>query len=344
MRPLEWHRAEFDRLLAAKDSLAHAFLVSGARGIGKLVFARALAQSLLCESAASGGYACGSCTACAWFESGMHPDYRQIEPASLAEQEEPGEDDQSEKAEKRGKKPAVTIAVDQIRALPQFLNISSHRGGPKVIVLHPAEMLNINAANALLKNLEEPPPRTHFVLVTHRPHLVLPTIRSRSQRVSLSMPDIETAAAWLAGQGVRTPALALAQSGGAPLRAVELDEPEYWGPRAAFLRQLAADDLDIIAASEAVSGFPVPDLVAWLQKWSYDIAYYSATGSVRYNPDQEETIARIAARVDRLAALRFHRETVALQRAVHHPLNPRLFTEHLLLSYRDAILPRATPL
>jgi DNA polymerase-3 subunit delta' len=339
MTALAWHREAFDRLMTGKSSLAHAFLVSGARGIGKLVFARALAQALLCEAASAAGHACGKCVACRWFEAGTHPDYQQIEPASAAEQGADGDD--GEAAEKTGKadkkKPAVTITVDQIRALPQFINISSHRGGPKVIVIQPAEMLNVNAANALLKNLEEPPPRTQFILITHRPHQVLPTIRSRSQRIALPTPDAQAAAAWLAEQGVRDPALALAQSGGAPLRALELDDSEYWGTRAAFLRQLTAGELDIVAASDAISGFPVPDLVAWMQKWSYDIAYYPATASVRYNPDQEEAIARIASRAGRLAALRFHREMVMLQKAVHHPLNPRLFTEHLLLSYRDAV-------
>lgn len=338
MKALEWHRVHFEKLLQGRAALAHAYLVSGAQGIGKLAFARALGQALLCEAPTPGGEACDTCVACAWFAAGTHPDYRQIEPESVAQQDSVDEE-QVEPSEKRGKKPAVTIAVDQIRALPEFLNISSHRGGPKVVVVHPAEMLNANAANALLKNLEEPPPGTHFVLVTHRPHLVLATIRSRCQRIALPTPDGPAATAWLSKQGVRESALALAQSGGTPLRALELNASEDWGTRAACLRQIAAEDLDVIAASEAVSGFPSPDLVGWMQKWSYDIAYYAATGSVRYNPDQAETIARIAARVDRLAALRFHRETVALQRAVHHPLNPRLFTEHLLLSYRDVIQP-----
>lgn len=341
MRPLTWHRDEFARLLEQKSTLGHAFLVSGARGIGKLVFARALAQALLCESPREDGGACDTCVACTWFDTGTHPDYRQVEPASAAQRDDAEEGEQTDKAGKPDKKPAVVITVDQIRALPDFINISAHRGGRKVIVIHPAEMLNVNAANALLKSLEEPPSRTHFVLVTHRLHQVLPTVRSRSQRVTLDTPRAIDAASWLAGQGARDPALALAQAGGAPLRALELNDPAYWGTRAAFLRQISAADLDVIAAGEAVSGFPIVDLVGWMQKWSYDIACFPATGSVRYNPDQKETIARIASRVDRLAALRFHREMVSLQRVVHHPFNARLFAEHLLLSYRDLVQPGA---
>jgi DNA polymerase-3 subunit delta' len=209
-------------------------------------------------------------------------------------------------------------------------------------VIHPAEMLNTSAANALLKNLEEPPPRTYFLLVTHRPHQVLPTIKSRCRQVSLALPDPAAAASWLVTHGVRDGETALAHAGGAPLLALELSGAEYWGTRAAFLRQFTARDFDVIAVAEAVRDYPVPHLVALLQKWSYDIVYWAALGRTRYNPDYHEAIAGTAARVDRLAALRFHREMVRLQRIAHHPLNARLFIENLLLAYRELVQPRAT--
>ena len=331
MQPLPWHQEEFARLIAARDRLAHAVLVQGPRGIGKVDFARALSQALLCEAPAAGRGACGSCAACAWFESGAHPDYRQVEPA-VSERE----GDDGEKTEKK----ATTISVDQIRALGDFVNVSSHRGGPKVIVIQPAEALNVNAANALLKSLEEPPPRTHFLLVSHRPHLLLPTIKSRCRQLPLQPPDRASAAAWLASHGLRDADLALAHTGDAPLLAVELGASEYWGARAAFLRQITAREIDVLGAAEAVRDCPIPHVVSWLQKWSYDLAYCRALGAVRYNPDQHDAIARIAARIDPLAALRFHREMGAHQRIAQHPLNPRLFIEQLLFAYRDLVEPQ----
>lgn len=329
MKVFDWHTAQFEALVASKSALPHALMLSGPRGIGKLDFARALAQSFLCEAPLKTGAACGICSACNWFEAGSHPDYRQIEPAA--------ENDEAEE----GNKKATTIAVHQIRALPDFINVTSHRGGPKVIVIHPAEMLNVNAANALLKSLEEPPQRTHFVLVTHRPHQLLPTIKSRCQHLSLSVPDAASAAAWLAAQAVRNPELALAHTGNAPLLALELADTEYWDARAAFFRHLAARDLDIFAAGEAVRDFPIPHVVGWLQKWSYDLVLYRAVGRVRYDPDLRETIAQTAAEIDMIAALRFHRDMVKLQRFVHHPLNPRLFIENVLLTYRELTRPQA---
>ena len=294
--------------------------------MGKLIFARALAQALLCEAPADTGAACGACTACSWFESGSHPDFRQIEPGAV--------DPQNEEEEKK-----TTIGVNQIRALAEFINITSHRGGWKAIVLHPAEALNPNAANALLKNLEEPPPRTVFMLVSHRPHQLLPTVRSRCQHVVLSAPDARAAAEWLAAQGVRKPELALAHIGNAPLLALALEGTEYWGARAAFLRQLAAPGLDVLAIGEAFADCPVPHVLAWLQKWSYDIVHYRTLGRVRYNPDFADAIAALSAKVAPLAALRFHREMVKLQAVAQHPLNARLFIEHTLLAYRDLVTP-----
>jgi DNA polymerase-3 subunit delta' len=335
MQPFPWHNARFQQLVAAKAALPHALLLRGPRGVGKLVFARALSQALLCEAPPPGDGACGACSACMWFEQDAHPDYRQIEAARA------DADAEEEAGEKKEGKKSNWIKIEQIRALSDFINISSHRGGVKTIVVHPAEALNPNAANALLKSLEEPPPHTHFILVTHRPHQLLPTIKSRCQQIALPVPDARTAAAWLAGQGIRDAELALAHMGDAPLLAAELSGTEYWGARAAFLRQLARRDIDVLTAANAVSDCPIPHVIAWLQKWSYDLVQYHAAGRVRYNPDHAETLAHLAGEVDRLAALRFHREMVGLQRIANHPLNARLFIEEVLLAYRDLVQPQA---
>lgn len=326
MTALGWHHADFERLVAAKAALPHALLIRGPRGIGKLLFARALAQALLCESPLAGGAACGSCPACTWLAAASHPDFRQVEPG--------GDTDEGEEGKEPGKKSKV-IGVDQVRALADLVNVSTHRGGPKIVLVHPAEALNVNAANALLKSLEEPPPRTHFLLVTHRPHMLLPTIKSRCRQLALPSPDARTAAAWLAAQGVRNAEVALADTGGAPLLALELGQSEYLGARAAFLRELGRRDLDIVSASEAIRDLPVPLVIAWLQKWSYDIARFQATGEIRYNPDHAEAITRAARDAGRLAVLRFHRDMVKLQPFAQHPLNPRNAIEHLLIAYRD---------
>jgi DNA polymerase-3 subunit delta' len=329
MRPLPWHEDQFQSLMTANPRLPHAMLLQGPRGIGKLAFARALAQSLLCERSAAGGAACGQCTACGWFDGGHHPDYRPVEPAALAESE--SED---------GDKKSTVISVHQVRALADFVNMSSHRGGFKIVVIHPADALNANAANALLKVLEEPPALTLFMLVAHRPHQLPVTVRSRCRCIALKPPASGVAAAWLKGRGANQPELALAVTGNAPLLALELDASGWWGARAALLRQLSRDDFDAMVAAESVRDCPIAHVIEWLQKWTYDLAYARVRNRVRYNIDHAEVLSRIAGRIDELAALRFHREMVNLQPFAHHPLNARLLCESVLLAYRDLLRAR----
>lgn len=330
-----WHKPEFEALLKRKQQLPHALLLRGAQGIGKLGFAEALANALLCEAPAPDGSACGRCVACAWIGQGSHPDLRRLEPESLSE---PGE---AEQGAERKEKASVQIPVEQVRSLADFINVSSHRGGSRVVLIHPAEALNPNAANALLKSLEEPPPRTYFLLVAHRWSRLLPTIRSRCQDVALPLPAVEAARGWLKERGLRDPDLALAQAGNAPLLALNFDD-DYWRRRQQFLKSISGRDFDPLGVAEQLRDHAPALIVGWLQKWAFDLVSHKATGAVRYNPDHSTAIAAIAGRIDLVEAVRFQRHVVGLQRIVSHPLNARLFFEQLMLTY--AALLRGRPL
>src|SRR5438105_9376666 len=170
-----WQKKAWDELGRYRGQLPHALLLRGREGLGAEALARAFAQSLLCESPQAGGLACGRCPACNWFAQGNHPDFRMLQPESLAP-EPPAE---SEEGPAKKEKKSEQIRIDQVRALQDFLGVGTHRGGLRVIVVHPAETMNPNTQNALLKNLEEPPPGTVFVLVTANAERLLPTVRSR---------------------------------------------------------------------------------------------------------------------------------------------------------------------
>jgi DNA polymerase-3 subunit delta' len=319
-----WHSQAASALLARKDRLPHALLFCGREGIGKLAFAEALASALLCERAGTGG-GCGKCVSCGWMGQGTHPDLRRLEPEILSASPDPEEG--SEK-----KKPSLEIKIDQVRDIAGFIAMTSHHGGAKVVLIHPAETLNINAANALLKNLEEPPAGTYFLLVAHRWHQLLPTIRSRCERVMLPAPDQEAARRWLAEQRLADADLALAQAGGAPLLALQFDEA-YWRQREALLETISAARFDPLRAAEQIRESAPALIISLLQKWSFDLAWYKVTGKVRFNPDHSTKIAATAGKLDLVEALRFQRHTVRLQRIASHPLNARLFLEQLLLDY-----------
>ncbi|HET9663148.1 MAG TPA: DNA polymerase III subunit delta' [Burkholderiales bacterium] len=328
MSSLPWHEKHFEALIGERARLPHALLLHGPEGIGKSRFAGSLAQALLCESAGN-SRPCEACAACGWFGSGNHPDFRLLEPAHPEENEQ-GEQQSASKAR-------IRIVIEQIRELSEFINVSSHRGGFKVILIQPAEALNLNAANALLKSLEEPPAGTFFLLVTHRLHFLLPTLRSRCRHIALPVPQANTAAEWLRAQGVAQPELALAHTGNAPLLAHELAQRDYWPQRDLFLSRVAVRRFDALAAAEEIADFALRDIVTWLQKWTFDLVFQRCLGKVRYNPDRAGVIAELSGNIELLRMLRFHRELLKLQRVIDHPLNPRLLIEQVLLDYGSAV-------
>ncbi|MDH4235389.1 MAG: DNA polymerase III subunit delta', partial [Gallionella sp.] len=215
-----WQKNDWARLQELRRRPLSGLLFKGAKGIGKLELAIKFGQSLLCQHPDESGFACGKCPSCHWFEQDSHPDFRLLQPEVLNLEGE--ETDDLKPAS--GKKPSKQISVDQVRGLADFISMSAHQGGRRVVVIHPAEAMNANAANALLKNLEEPPQGLLFILVSHKPQQLLPTILSRCLSFALAAPDSVSATQWLAQQGVKNPAEALALSGFAPLHAIHLDE------------------------------------------------------------------------------------------------------------------------
>lgn len=335
---LPWHVAALAELLRRREKLPHALLFYGRQGVGKVEFARAVAQSLLCESPdGKTAVACGACDACGWFSNGNHPDYRELMPEALSADEV--DEDAPIDADAKDKKKSKEIKVEQIRNIAGFMTLSTHRDGFRVLLIHPAETLNANAANSLLKTLEEPPPRTLILLVTDQVGRLIATIKSRCQRIMVPAPDEATALAWLRRQGVADAELALGQAGGAPLDAVAFADADYQSQRKAFVQVLGAVDADHLATAQAFEKSDLVNVVTWLQTWVSDVALARLTGEVRHHRDQKAAISRIAERVHLPALFRYESQLRQAKRAVHHPLNARLLLEQLLISYSNAITP-----
>lgn len=331
-----WQQDTWQQLQALRQRLPHAILLHGPQGIGKTAFATHLAQSLLCEQPDEAGHACGQCASCGWFGQYSHPDYRRVRPELLDEEDAVSAEAEPEaaKSAKASKAPSKEIVINQIRALADFMNISTHRQGRRVIVLYPAEALNVPAANALLKSLEEPNPNTVFILVSNSLDKLLPTILSRCHKFALGMPEASAALAWLGAQGVSDAAAWLAQQGGAPLAALEMAQSGQGAELDEFLRQLCKPGIDVsLKIADKMQKMDMPTTVAWLQRWLYDVFSCKQSGRIRYYPRYERELRALAAQVETGALLQVIKSTNERQAIASHPLSAKLFLEDMLFEY-----------
>jgi DNA polymerase III delta' subunit len=186
------------RRALAVDRMHHAYLFDGPAGVGKELTARGLAALLLCARPGDAD-ACGTCPSCQLFATDNHPDFHLIH-RGLHKQHP----DRSVRASK-----GLFLAVDLIRHfLIEPASMKPAHGRRRVFVVRDAERMNEGAQNALLKTLEEPPGSAVLILVTASAARLLPTIRSRCQRIPFELLPIEFVASELAGRTDLSPASA----------------------------------------------------------------------------------------------------------------------------------------
>lgn len=319
--PCPWHLPVWSALTAGSRH-AHAFLFTGLPGVGKRLFAEAFAGYLLCLKPES-SRACGQCRSCQLRKAGSHPDRLVVEP------------------EDQGK----AIRIDVIRQLADFMGQTAQQGGRKVVILHPAEAMNLNAANALLKSLEEPSAETYLLLVSDQPSRLLPTIRSRCRVQSLITPSHTDAMAWLSQNlpdlDAEQHAALLLMAGGAPLRAVTLHEMD-----AASLRQEVVEGVkELLKIQQSASRLaerwptlPLELLADWFCDWTLDLLRLK-TGAAEepLNTDMAKVLPYMARHVPMSALLSWqswlleHRGMI-LGKA---NLNRVLFIETLLIQWKQ---------
>ncbi|QWE21529.1 DNA polymerase III subunit delta' [Polynucleobacter sp. AP-Kolm-20A-A1] len=350
------------------ENLPNAILLHGQSGIGKFPFAVELAKALLCESSQGTQKPCNQCEACHWFNTGNHPDFISLVPEThrklLPHAEYEGDDapkkgraardeGDGEASEKKEKK---NISIEETRGAIECLSIGSHRGGNRIILIYPLEMLRSDSANTLLKSLEEPPPNTIFLLLADRVDRVLPTIRSRCRLLTAPRPDRQLGLDWLRDkvQGISGLKMADAdietiydEQGGAPFSVLESlvarhnkdekDELTISIQASRYLLQSMSQGARInwLDAAEKIHKARYSFLLATMQRWVSDLQSVAQGGDPRYYPKHIPTLQNLSKTANLPKLLAFWKSLTQARRHENHPLANRIQLEALLSQYQQ---------
>lgn len=341
-----WNRDKAIRLARDREHQAHALLLAGPKGLGKNAFAEWLAQFLLCAQPQTDSQPCGHCQNCALFVAGSHPDLHVVQPESIYKSATgrlaqyalryPPED------KSRESKDSTVIRIDQIRALIESSQSRPQIAARKALVLSPADSMNVNAANSLLKLLEEPPPDSYLILVADRPTRLPATIRSRCTRLDFHVPDPATARTWLESQGM--PAvdadLLLAQAGGAPLAARDLAESGFLAQRTelvADLERISAGQGDALACATRWKSLGAERCLLWLQGWLADLVTIKLCAEPLHlrNPDLRARLQAPEKRLNLNKLIRFADVVANSRQLLGGPLDEQLILEDTLIHWTE---------
>jgi DNA polymerase III subunit delta' len=281
-------------------------LVHGPQGVGKRELAGWLAASVLCDVNSAALGRCGNCASCKLIAAGSHPDLLWVHPEQDKQQ----------------------ISVDQIRAVSERLHKTSYRQGYKVAVVEPAHQATSAAANALLKTLEEPPPRTLLLLVSAQPSTLPATVCSRCQRLAIARPSSAAALDWLQQQQVSVDASVLEFAAGGPLRALAYAGASYTNldqEMQRSLTELLRGDTDVTQVAGQWCKESLAERLVWLDLWLTSSARGALTQSAAavtfplrsaHLPSLPRTanISSVYEMVDRVRSLKAQLARTALQR------------------------------
>lgn len=328
--PLPWLEQPLAQLIAQQRG--QALLVQGSPDIGALELVMAFAQGQLCEGPGTNGRPCGQCASCRLVQARAHPDLLLLMPEALRQQQrwpiaiDKPESDGSDDGKAR-KRASRQIRIEEVRLALDWASSTSSRGRLKLLVLHPADVLNLHAASALLKTLEEPPQAVRIVLTTTDPALLLPTIRSRCRLWTMPPPALDQALPWLQAGGVGEPAVLLAAAGGNPLRAHAMFSA---GIDAGVWRALPK----ALARGEAamLAGWPLGQVLDALQRLCHDLMRRAAGGEPLYFEE-----ASLPPAPPMQACVEWQRELLRVARHAEHPWQESLLLESLVLSARRSL-------
>ena len=319
---LPWHQAYWQQLQAylQQKRIPQALLIVGAEGLGKQQLAEQFTAALLCNTPQANGMACGQCHDCRLYFAQTHPDVITVSRAV----------------------DKTSISVEQIRQLVSQLSLKPQYAGYRIVLFQAADSMNSNAANALLKCLEEPSERSVLILITDKPSKLPATILSRCQQLTLSKPDASLASAWLQQQQPeldsqqRQNLLQLAQ--GAPYLALSYAKTDVLTLYNRCFKTwiaLAKQQSHPVLIAEEWHKLPNAMLLNWMALWLLDLlkCRFHAEAQALYNPNLASDLLPLAQTLSATAVIKFYDQLLAQQKQIHTPINKQMLFEALLIQW-----------
>ncbi|MBI5181767.1 MAG: DNA polymerase III subunit delta' [Nitrospirae bacterium] len=318
-----------------KNEFASAYLFFGDESIGKRLTAIAFARAMNCLTAAAD--ACGACISCQKIEKGIHPDVRIIAPeAEMAVAETNTESKGSEKKSK-------VIKIEQIRAIQNEMAYPPFEGKKRVFIIDNADRMNTEAANSLLKTLEEPARDSIIILVTSRPGYLPHTIISRCQGVRFAAPPTYAVKRLLMERGADENEASLIASitQGRIGAALNIDHNANKEKRGEYLHVFSialhgsAGEIFSLSEKYAKEGEAVKELLDWLYLWLRDIIIFKETGidSCLINSDRLEDIKECSY-IDTIKCLDVIKSITDIQKAFVRNINKQLAMERIMMEIK----------
>ena len=310
-----WQEKAWLELNKSASKLHHAYLLIGPLGAGLERFANVFTSSLICKNLTDSMQACGKCQDCQWLST-EHPNLKVI-------------DNKSEEGTSKN------ISIESIRSIKKFVELSSHSiGGKKVILINNAESLTINAANALLKILEEPPENSFLILTAQNISSLLPTIISRCLMFKAPTPSADDARSFLKAEGYENLSSQLPLFSNLPLDVIahQSDSDIFTMVINEFTK---GGDFELMAIEPRWINGDFRETISLFQKWIYDIFLFKMTKKHHYFESKKENIKKLSEAADITKLLNLLKSVNNIKLISNKPINKDISFDNLMVEYRN---------
>ena len=310
---MPWYQSFYQPAFAKnfKETQTHLFVSQEGEGSEYLI--ECLLRNILCEQTGTQQQACGHCKSCE-YPFVEHPKLRVIE--------------------KNPELKTAVVSIEQVRELSSFIELaSSSEDDYKIIYIKEADLLSTSAANALLKNLEEPPSNTFFILNSKNLHKILPTIRSRSSIHILPSPTREQTVNYLEQEGHQDAIQFIDLSGNKPLFTIQLaNDHELVNSIVNLLMKGKYFDMMHVNDALLTSGFGF--FIEIMQKWIFDLSSYTEFKELHYFTNITDKIEQITKTLSYKETLNFYKKLNEYARLSDTPINKSMALDAVMIDYK----------